>query len=1213
MNFYGGSQALYTFARIMRYSVVTFTVIVAALNLCFSKHSHGQGVLDRRATVDVVAESRAAILKELSRQTKVQFIHNLNPAIKEKVSLRVENEPLKHILADVLGGEELTFEVVRNRIVIKQVQQQRITGRVVDTEGNALPGVNVSVKGTQRGTSTDRDGVFVIQAASDEVLVFRLLGFANVDVEVRSQTTVNVTLHQSMSELAEVVINTGYQTVDRKKFTGAASTVKAEDAHRAGIPDVSRMLEGQAAGVSVQNVSGTFGAAPKIRVRGATSITGDNKPLWVVDGVILEDIVNISNDQLSTGDPTTLLGSSVAGLNPDDIESFQILKDAAATSLYGARAMNGVILITTKKGKAGVPPSISYTGNFTTFLKPDYSQFDIVNSYDQMSVYAEMERKGWLDYATLANSPNGGVYTKMAQALSWRNGGTEAPLVENSVAGRRAFLERYVYANTDWFDVLFRNSLQQEHSLSFTTGTEKSQQYYSTSFLQDDGWSIGNGVRRFTGNIRTDFNINDRLSVGLITTGSIRDQQAPGTLGHQSNPVTGEVSRDFDINPFSYALNTTRTLTPYDESGNLEYFTMNYAPFNILNELDNNTIDLNMIDFKVQGQVKYKLPEDINYTFLGSYRYVNTGQEHKIRENSNMSQAYRAGTIYSGLPENATIADRNRFLYVDPNDPDGRPVSVLPYGGFYLTNTDNLKSYYLRNSFDWTRDLGDSHTIRAFVSQELRYLDRTRNAFTGYGYQFDRGGVPYVDPNAIRREVEGSQSYYEMGVFQDRHIAFAANAAYSYQGKYQFNGTVRYDGSNQMGESRTARWLPTWNLSGSWNVDEEDFMEGQSLFNTLTIRGTYGLTASMGTATNSSLVVRSANANRPYLHDVEPVLNIIYNPNNDLTWEKQYETNVGIDATMWNRRLQVVLDLYNRNGFDLIGPIRTAGIGGEAFKFANYADMNSKGIELLVRADVIKRPDWGWRVQLTNAFNRGEITRLANEPLIWNLVTTIGGPKEGYPHRGLFSIDFERLHAAHGTPIFVNEDGDASNNVYLQSIHTQYLKYEGPVDPTFNGGLFNSFNYKGFTASFLITYGAGNKVRLNPIFKNTYADMDAMSYDFLNRFVIPNDYRIPSIAEARNESRLPGDQVYNAYNYSTERIADGGFVRLKQVTLGYNLPTEFVSRLGLKNLSLTAVANNPWLIYADKRLNGQDPEFYGAGGVALPMPRQFTLSLKTNL
>src|SRR5690606_28565695 len=228
--------------------------------------------------------------------------------------------------------------------------------------------------------------------------VFRLLGFANVDVEVRSQTTVNVTLHQSMSELAEVVINTGYQTVDRKKFTGAASTVKAEDAHRAGIPDVSRMLEGQAAGVSVQNVSGTFGAAPKIRVRGATSITGDNKPLWVVDGVILEDIVNISNDQLSTGDPTTLLGSSVAGLNPDDIESFQILKDAAATSLYGARAMNGVILITTKKGKAGVPPSISYTGNFTTFLKPDYSQFDIVNSYDQMSVYAEMERKGWLDY-----------------------------------------------------------------------------------------------------------------------------------------------------------------------------------------------------------------------------------------------------------------------------------------------------------------------------------------------------------------------------------------------------------------------------------------------------------------------------------------------------------------------------------------------------------------------------------------------------------------------------------------------------------------------------------------------------------------------------------------------------------------------------------------------------------------------------------------------
>src|ERR1700712_5984326 len=180
------------------------------------------------------------------------------------------------------------------------------------------------------------------------------------------------------------------------------------------------MLEGRAAGVAIQNVSSTFGSAPKVRIRGATSITGDNKPLWVVDGVVLEDIVNLSNDQLSSGDASTLLGSSVAGINANDIETFDILKDASATALYGARAMNGVIVITTKKGKAG-KTNISYTGNFNTQLKPSYNNFDIMNSADQMSVYAELERKGYLDFSSISNRADAGVYGKMADLINTVN------------------------------------------------------------------------------------------------------------------------------------------------------------------------------------------------------------------------------------------------------------------------------------------------------------------------------------------------------------------------------------------------------------------------------------------------------------------------------------------------------------------------------------------------------------------------------------------------------------------------------------------------------------------------------------------------------------------------------------------------------------------------------------------------------------------------
>lgn len=1199
--------------RAMRYSTLTMLVLLGAADLGYSTVIKGQNLLEKKTSIISKGLSLANIFNELHKETNVNIIYSNSGYTEKKISYRASNKSLRHILDDLLENSPLAYEEVNGRLLIKVAPPRVIRGKVIDDTGKPISGVTISRSNGSTLSKTDDNGNFSFAVTNENQLVFSMVGYVRKVVPIDDKSFLNVSLTQVVNELAEVVVNTGYQQIDRRKFTGSATTVKASDAARAGVPDISRMLEGQAAGVSVQNVSGTFGAAPKIRIRGATSITGDNKPLWVIDGVILEDIVNVSNDQLATGDPSTLLGSSVAGLNPDDIESFQILKDAAATSLYGARAMNGVILITTKKGKSGVPATVSYTGNYTTFLKPSYSQYDILNSYDQMSVYAEMERKGWLNYSKLVNNPTGGVYTKMAQGMYWTNNGTQAPIVENTVEGRRAFLSRYVYANTDWFDVLFKNSLMQEHSLSLTTGNEKSQQYYSNSFLQDNGWSIGNGVRRYTGNIRSDFKINDRLSLGFITTGSVRDQQAPGTLGQQSNAVTGEVSRDFDINPFSYAINTTRALTAFDQNGKYEYFTMNFAPFNILNELKNNTIDLKLIDFKAQGELKYKLPKDVNYTFLGSYRYVNTKREHKIRENSNMAQAYRAGTPYSGVPQNTTIEDANRFLYIDPKDPDSRPVTILPYGGIYLSNNDFLKSYYLRNSFDWKKDFHDIHSLRAFFSQEVRFLDRSVEGFTGYGYQFDKGGVPFIDPNAIKRDVEGNQSYYRAELFQDRHIAFAGNAAYSYKGKYQLNGTVRYDGSNQMGTSSTARWLPTWNISGSWNLDEEAFMKNQDFFNSFTLRGTYGLTASMGSATNSSLVVRSASTNRPYLDDVESVLNIVYNPNVELTWEKQYETNVAVDLSMLKRRLQMSLDLYNRNGFDLIGLIRTSGIGGEAFKYANYADMKSRGVELLVRAEIIKRNNLGWKVQLTNAYNTTKITNLVSEPLIWDLVSSIGGAREGYPQRALFSIDFKRLHEETGVPQYVNENGETSNNVYLQSIQTKYLKYEGPVDPTFNGGIYNTFNYKNFNASFLVTYSAGNKVRLNPIFKNTYSDMDAMSYDFLNRFVIPSDYKVPSIVESRNESKLSGDQVYNAYNYSSERVADGGFVRLKQVSLGYNFPKNFTSKLGLNLLSVNLVANNLWLIYSDKALHGQDPEFYGTGGTALPIPRQFTLSLKTNL
>src|SRR5690606_9735403 len=371
---------------------------------------------------------------------------------------------------------------------------------VLDDKGAPLSNASVIVVGTSHATMTDREGKFQIQASVGNTLEVRHVGFKTARITISNLNNIRIALSPEEASIEEVqVVATGYQNLDRKLFTGAATKVNAKDAERSGVPDITRMLEGQVAGVSIQNVSGTFGAAPKVRVRGATSLSGDNKPLWVVDGIILEDVVNISNEALSTGDANTLIGSSVAGLNPDDIESFTILKDAAATALYGARAMNGVIVVNTKRGRnTGGQPGFNYSSTYTTYLKPTYSQFDIMNSAEQMSVIMESQLKGRYTHSGASRGKDGGIFFKMYNEMYDYDPVTDTYALKNTQEDMLNYLSRYAKANTDWFDLLFKNSLLQEHSLSVTSGTDKSQSYFSTSLMKDNGMTIGDNVSRYT-------------------------------------------------------------------------------------------------------------------------------------------------------------------------------------------------------------------------------------------------------------------------------------------------------------------------------------------------------------------------------------------------------------------------------------------------------------------------------------------------------------------------------------------------------------------------------------------------------------------------------------------------------------------------------------------------------------------------------------------
>ena len=448
--------------------------------------------------------------------------------------------------------------------------QNKITGTVVSqADGLPIIGASVQIQGTKTGVVTNTDGNFTLDVPAGKKLVISYIGM--VTQTVSAKQGMKVSLADDNNTIGEVVV-TGMSSQDKRTFSGATTKINAADAKIDGMADISRSLEGRSAGVSVQNVSGTFGTAPKIR--GATSIFGSSKPLWVVDGVIQEDVVDVDADKLSSGDANTLISSAIAGLNADDIESFQILKDGSATSIYGARAMAGVIVVTTKKGKAG-QSHLTYTGEYTMRLKPSYSNFNIMNSQDQMGVYQELQQKGWLNYAETANAMNSGVYGKMYNLISSYNVSSGQFGLPNTLEARTAYLRAAEYRNTNWFDKLFSNAIMHNHSVSMSGGTDKSDYYASLSAMFDPGWTKASKVQRYTANVNTTYNINRHFSVNLIANASYRKQKAPGTMSSEVDPVMGTVKRDFDINPYSYALNTSRTLDAD------EYYTRNYAPFNI--------------------------------------------------------------------------------------------------------------------------------------------------------------------------------------------------------------------------------------------------------------------------------------------------------------------------------------------------------------------------------------------------------------------------------------------------------------------------------------------------------------------------------------------------------------------------------------------------------------------------------------------------------
>ncbi len=1177
-----------------------------------------------KISLDVKGFTIEKVFDLIQKKTEFKvFFKGSEVNTQRKVSLKVANKRVEYILDRIFKNTNVSYKIIDKQIVlikkpidsnynipikkqpqsaalVKPQQGIEITGQVVDKSGLPIPGATVSIQGTTQGVVTDFDGNFNMRVSIADVLKIENLGFETQTVVVTNKNKKNYTftLNESVESLDEVIITDGYKKVDRRLFAGVATKLNLDEIKIDGVSDASRLLEGRDAGVVVDNVSGTFGASPRIRIRGNTSLNGNNNPIWVVDGVILEDNVELGQQDLSSGDINSLIGSSIAGLNPDDIASFSILKDASATALYGARAKNGVIVITTKKGKRG-GLRVNYSNNFAYRLRPRYTNFNVLNSQQELSVYAELVEKGLVDLTSAQQAQAYGVLGKYYNLRRTND-------VEIGVNGQLAdsFFQRYQTANTDWFKTLFNDlSLQQNHSLSVSGGSDDAIYYFSLSYLNDEGQTIGDNAQRYTTKLNTKFNLSEKLSLATSLTGSFRDQIAPGTNDRVLNPITGEFDREFEINPFSYSLTNSRSVTPYDANGDLEFFRKNYAPFNIIHELDNNYIDIDVTDINFQTDLEYKIANNLTFNSTFNYRKAITQREHIIGDKSNQAEAFRA--------DEGILARINPFLYQDRDNPTRPPYSILPEGGINIYNEDALDYLYLRNSVSWNPSINDNNQFTFLLGQEIKSTNRTSREYNGIGISYENGYLINTEPDAIDQLVDGNDQYFDISNFRDRFTGFFLNAGYTLNNRYTVNGTVRYDGSNLQGSSPKARYLTNYNISGAWNIDKEEFFNAEWV-NLLKLKATYGLSGGRGPLTSATLDLRGRVPLRP--QDIESVISINSLENSDLTFEKLKEFSTGLEFSLFDNRIAGEIGYYQRNSFDLIGTVKTSGVGGQAFKSGNYADLNVEGYEFGLSTVNIKTRNFEWSSNINVGYNTEEVEELQFDPRLVDLISPSGAPYTGREISALYSTRFAGLNEF-GIPTFFDADNNIVTDINLQSREDieKILTYEGPTQPRGAGGFSNTFKYAGFTLSANVSFKFDYKIRLNSNFASTYTDFNSLPGELINRWAIPGDENVtnvPAILEDRiNRNILGNDNAYQLYNNSSLRVVDGTYARMRSIALGYSIPSDYAKRLGVTSANIRLQGENLFLLYSDKGLNGQDPEFFNSGGAALPVPKTVSVSL----
>lgn len=1000
-------------------------------------------------------------------------------------------------------------------------------GKVIDSEGKALAGVSVSAKQDKAlHTTTASDGTFSIQVAEKTILVFTLTGKQTVEL-VATTTPMQVTLPNAAPE--------------KKETTTVVS------------------------------------------MRQATSVKSVYYPLWVIDGVIYKEDKNFNVADLASPEAKRLIAAALPGLSESDIQSFQVINDASATALYGQRALGGVISVRTSKAGQGTN-SFTYQAELTYRAIPSYREFNILNSQDQMAVFNEMANGKSLDNEAVFIASRYGVYGYLYNSIYNYNDLTGEYGVLNTDAGRAAYLRAAELRNTNWFKELFQHSIRHQHTLTFSTGTQKANYYASLNANLDPGWNKYENSQTYSFNFNADFRPFKGWSFGIRSTASY-----------------GKVHYGGDWRPGSYAPTASRTLDPN------AFYASEYTPFNIKHELQHNTRDYKTANLSLQATINWQPITQLRLSALGALRYRDQYGVTDRDEQSNTSQVYR--NISKSI-----IRSYSDYLYKPLDDPTALPQIVMPYGG--IRNSQNIidERYdgQIKAHYNDTFGSNGEHSLSAVGGLEVFEERHLNEWFDAYGVNYNLGYLTTYSPLLFTNLRNKGKQYYEIRPTLNRGVSLVGNVDYTLLGRYRVNASYRREGTNQFGRARTIRYIPTWNVGGNWSIDQEAFFPKLKPLSSLSMSLSYGMSGTIPYVHNALPRLKTL---LPFFGDanlIEPGVYIDEPANYDLTYEKMYELNWGLNFGLFDERISAGITLFNRQGRDLIDQVFPQGTGGFVdFLYGNVAQMSAKGIELSLTTQNIRTRDFSWSTSITYSRNTNKVTRLNTSPSVKNLTDEKGAARQGYPLNSLFSIPFYKLDE-NGHPRFFLPDGadvlpdgrhitspktgEQVSWTASQPEEINYLVYSGTRTPTDQGGINNSFSFKNFRLGVYVYYSFGGVKRLPEQFATKYNDYQVMGKEFNRRWLRAGDEErtnVPVIAtDAHRQANPYLSNAYTNYNKSDVRVAKTDYIQLRDISLSYTVPKAFVDRLRLSSLALKLQASNVALLYADKKLNGALPYDY---------------------